>query len=163
MKKLNDRINEHFTILIDSNKSDFINYFKQRKEAQGLVDSVLSTIDFREVKIKENGIEIIRMPRTTNAFRPFGKILIEASESGEKLNLNVEVRPFNNAFPTIITIALVFLGLWTLTGFLIKGPNNALIISLGWIIATVGLLVNYRTTKAKLLSYSKRIVDEVKS
>ena len=163
---MNKKINESFEINLDLSKSDIIDFFKHGKQSQSLLDSIFTDkIDFDEVDIKSGQIEITRMPKATSALRPYGKIIIGIAETDLNTTcLNFEVRPFNNTFPIILIVGIIFMVLWSFTSILFSsGQNLWMIILTGWGIASLVIFLSYKIFKNILLRYAKQIISEIEA
>lgn len=166
MERMNNRINESFKVHFELPKSTIIEFFKRGKQSQKLLDSILSDpIDFSEIILDSDNIEITRMPKATAPFRPYGKIIIEiTAESIDKSLLKFEVRPFNNTFPIVLIIAIILMTTWSLIGSLFSsGENFWMLIITGWSMASIVLLINYKLFKIGLIKYTNIVVAEIKA
>lgn len=154
-KGINNRIN--LTFETDVNKgADQIMTLIEEKKKEHTCYSIFAHghIDFKEFKINDKVIEVLRKPYTFWPFRPFGKIKFTLHQtSSTRTKIKYEVMTGNNLVPLFITIQVIGVVLW----------------STGWILTTKHLdgLTRYSTPLVIFIvfngiSYFKFISDKKK-
>ena len=152
---------EKVEFTVNNNRLEILDYFRIGKENYKWTDFLKDRIiDFEEVKIKNDQIEIIRKPKFTSAFRPTGKIIISINEtSNGKSQLIGEIFPYNG-YGYLIILLLLFLIIFTFGAlFLIQGTNTLFIIFLVWTMAAIGIVFEYYNSKSGLIKYLNEIID----
>ncbi len=127
-------------------------------------DKLALTLKARELKtnldkvtIHKNIIHIQQTPKNHNPFKAIGTIVLVKSSNN---NFSINIRPYNN-FKIVLYIGLALMVIWTLFGFLISSDYNSILIILtGWTIASISLAILYYSTKARLYSLIKNIVEK---
>jgi hypothetical protein len=162
---LNDKIKYRWTADVSRGKSEIIDHIEEKIRVYKWTDFLSIPIDFKEFKIKEGQIEIVSMPGTFTAFRPWGKISIKLNEQiSGTTTLTCDILPMNGNFPLIVYLTIGVLTLWTL-GFLLTTFNLRIIVAIVGFWGLFGLTVylQYRYYRSRLISYSKRVVDLIRS
>jgi hypothetical protein len=156
------KILERMEFIVNKTKSDIFKFFHSGKENSKGSDFLNARIiDFDEVEIKDDQIEISRKPKFTSPFRPYGKIIISISKlSDDKSRLIGKILPYNGTGLNTIMILLTFLILFSITSlFISHNSNTILIIVLAWLMVGIGIFFEYFNSKSRLTKYLKEIID----
>jgi hypothetical protein len=114
---LNDKITERFEVTTQLSKQNILESLAFLKKQFSWIDQLVYSVDFKEIRINGDRLEVVRFPGILTPFRPHGKITIDISDAGDKTNLKCEILPYNGSFPLIIGLVIGALSLWTLLAF----------------------------------------------
>lgn len=158
---LNEKITEKFSVVTDLSGQSILNSIELGKQKQTWTDFLdVEAIDYKEINIKDNRIEITRSPGLFTAFRPSGKITIEiTTETDSRTTLSCEVLPFNGLFPIYFGLLITFLIAWSLFALLfVLNVDALLLILFGWTVVGLSTSISFRFTKWHLYDYSKKVI-----
>jgi hypothetical protein len=147
---------------VNKTRFEILDYFRSGKENSKWTDFLIPrTIDFDEVVLKENQIEIYRKPKFTSAFRPSGKIIISINEiSDDKSCLIGKIFPYNGKGYISIIFLITFLIIFTIGAlFLSQNTNTISMIFIAWIMVAIGIVFEYYNSKSGLIKYLKEIIN----
>jgi hypothetical protein len=163
---LNERIKEKYEVITDSSIDYILRSIESKRKEQSLLDFLeTDSIDYEEIYLPNNRIEIIRSPGLLKAFRPLGKITIDMKQNEDsKTVLSCEILPYNGNFPLYLGLLIAGLLLWSLLVLLFGLNLDALLMILfAWIGFGTAGYISYRVTKWQLLEYSRRVIRTVAS
>lgn len=158
---LNERIIEKYNITTDSSGQNILSSIELGKQKQSWSDFLdADSIDYGEINILNNRIEIIRNPSVLTAFRASGKITIDIiPDTDSRTNLICEILPYNGNFPIYIGLLITALTLWSLFALLFGlNFNTLLMILFAWTAFGLWTYINLRFTKWQLRDYSKKVI-----
>ena len=162
---LNDKITEQFELTIENSSQRILATLSDQKQKQTWTDFIFSDgIDFKGIKLKDNGLEIIRIPSTLNPFKAHGRITFNLFDTdSNKVTIKCKIIPHDGIFPYILGFYVAFFTLWTIACFLIaRGDLKALLLVIpGWTVFGLIIYFGLPYTKSGLRNYSKRIVKEL--
>jgi hypothetical protein len=162
---LNDKIKYRWAAEVSRRKSEIIDDIERKIRTYRWTDYLSIPIDFNEFKIKDGEIEILSMPGTFTAFRPWGKISIKLNETiSGGTTLTCDILPMNGNFPLIVFLTIGALTLWTLVFLLTTFSLTIVFAIVGfWGLFALIIYMQYRYYRWTLISYSKRVVDLIRS
>ncbi len=162
---LNDKITEHFELTVENSSQRILTTLYDHKQKQTWTDYIFSdNVDFNGIEIKDNRLEIIRIPSVLNPFKAHGRITFNLLDTdNNRVTVKCKIVPHDGIFPYILGFYVTFFTLWTIVSFLItRGDSKALFLIIpGW--AVFGLIIYFGLvyTKSGLRNYSRRIVKEL--
>ena len=154
---LNAKITETFEITLTVSSQQIRKTIDDNKNNQGWTDKFGDNINYEEINVKNNRLEIIRKPGTLSAFRPSGKITIDIVDLPDnKTTLKCKILPYNGALPYRIVLLIVVLSIWSLLLLFFVDAIDALIL-ICLALAVFGLIyyLTYLYAKNGLIQYSK--------
>ena len=82
--KLNEKITDKFDVIVNKARTDIITAIEAKKKEYEWTGFLLAdTIYYREIKIEDGQLRIVRHPTPISPFRPFGGITIDIEELDE--------------------------------------------------------------------------------
>lgn len=107
---LNDKITEHFELTVENSSQRILDALLDQKQKQTWTDFIFSDgIDFKGIKLKDNGLEIIRIPSVWNPFKTHGRITLNLSDTdNSKVTIRCTILPYDGIFPFILVSYFVF-------------------------------------------------------
>jgi len=162
---VNDKISEHFQLTVENSTSRILADLSNRKQQQTWTDFILSDqIDFKGIEVKDNRLEILRIPTVLNPFKAHGRITFDLSDSDNNtVTVKCRILPQDGIFPYVIIFYFVFFTLWTIACFLIAwGDLKVLLLVIpGWTVFGLVIYFGLLYTKSGLRNYARRIVKEL--
>jgi hypothetical protein len=149
---------------VNKTKPEIFDLFQSGKEKSKWTDFLKARIiDFDEIEIKDDQIEISKKPKFTSAFRPNGKIIISISKlSDDKSRLIGKILPYHGTGLITIIMLLAFLILFSIISlFISHNSNTILIIGIAWLMVGIGIFSEYSNSKSGLTKYLKEIIDGI--
>ena len=162
---LNDKIRYNWTAEVSRGKSEIVHDIEKKIENYKRTDFLSTQIDFKEFKINDGEIEILSIPGTFTAFRPWGKISIKLNEQvSGTTTLTCDILPMNGNFPLSVYLTIGALTLWTI-GFLFTTFSLTIVFAILGFWGLIGLCIyfQYRYYRSTLIDYSKLLVDFILS
>ena len=154
---LSEKIRETFEITVDKSSGQIMKTLDNKIKSYYPAD-ILQTdsVDYSEFKVKQNSIEVIRMPGFFTPFRQHGKILIKVDE--ERGRLLFEIYPYNKILLIILTFGVSFLVLWSISWLTYYQSTNSIFTLLGvWTLFGLIFFVMYKINMRTLKNYAKQI------
>lgn len=119
------------------------------------------TVDYRELKLEQDVITVLRQPTFFSPFRAYGRITFNIDENNKLLTCTIY--PYNGKFSVILGLIILTLILWTVSSFLFGLTFNVVLMILtGWLAFGLVFLIKYKIDKSNLITYSKNVVREMK-
>src|SRR5215203_2018592 len=154
---LNAKITETFEITLTVSSQQIRKTIDDNKNNQGWTDKFGDNINYEEINVKNNRLEIIRKPGTLSAFRPSGKITIDIVDLPDnKTTLKCKILPYNGALPYRIVLLIVVLSIWSLLLlFFVDAIDALILICLALAVFDLIYYLTYLYAKNGLIQYSK--------
>lgn len=156
--------NKNIEVSINRSKSELFKIIEENKKQYNWMDLAFGTrVDFTEMLISNDKIEIIRSPTALKAFRPTGKILISIEEkSADQCKLSCLIIPYNGMGHIVFSLSFGSLLLWTVGALLLgRTEHTWLMILFTWTIWLPTIYIIYNYNKWALVSYSRKIISEL--
>lgn len=134
----------------------------KKEQFDKLQDYLLAdTVDYRELKLEQDIITVLRQPTFLAPFRAYGRITFNINENNKILTCTIY--PYDGKLPIILGLITLTLIFWTAFSFLFGLTFNIIIMILtGWIAFGLVFLIKVKIDKSSLKNYSKNIIREMK-
>jgi hypothetical protein len=161
---LNEKITTRFEMIAECSRQDIVTAIASGKK-NGYVANIFvaDAVDYNEISLSDNKIEINRRPILLDAFRSSGTITIDmVTSSDNKTILKCEILPFHGNLPIVIALGSIGLIFWTLLVFAFQRTLYATIfVLISWTMIASMCIIVYLLTKYGLINYAKRAIKEL--
>jgi hypothetical protein len=162
-QKFNEIINTSYDTVVPRGTGELIGILTTKKnDAKWFSSFIPSRIDFKEIKVNGDMIEILRMPGPFSPFRAHGKIRLHFHETvkNDETKIRCEIYPGNNTMPYLIVYQILTTGLLAIL-FLIMGKDfTTKVIGALLVVIVPGLIsyLKYKSSRRDLIDYSRVII-----
>jgi hypothetical protein len=164
---INKWLNTSYDTLVKKNPADVLKIFIDKKKGCASTFLFPELVDFREVTITDNTIEILRTPGTFTPFRSHGKIKFHLLQIDKKswTKVKCEILPGNNAMPYILTYQLSTTGALAI-GWLLLGRDTATKVVGALMVLILPVIISYvqyRKARTELTDYSRALIKLIRT
>ncbi|WP_299826532.1 hypothetical protein [uncultured Pontibacter sp.] len=160
MKKVLKRYDESFSVEVSQSKAKVIEFVSKEKNKKRDFFGFLSSnpVDFNEVTITGENINIDVLPKMLNPYRGMGKIhmSLQSGVSTSETIIKGEIIPYNCLYIFLICIVIGFLVLWTpLVIAMTSGINTFIMLAFAWTIFPLVLHLMPFWNRSRLREYKE--------
>ncbi|HYF69506.1 MAG TPA: hypothetical protein VD884_15280 [Ohtaekwangia sp.] len=160
--RLNEKILGEIGVTVKKSKHELIQHILERKKNRNILSNTFCDIDYSEISLENDKINVTRRPGMLTAFRPYGSITVNIVEERGECKLLFDILPYGGNLPTLLLVGICGLIFWALLVLLINNDLFGWIFAIGtWMFAALIQYIKYQYTLTGLIDYSNRLIIDL--